>query len=158
MINTYRPEGMLSGTHENAEYLSSLDSIERAMNDGKILESTVLLCDSKLRLHLDLGGIKGIIDKDEAVYCREGETPKDIAIITRVGKPVCFKVIGIYYEAGRPIARLSRRAAQLECIERYVSRLCEGMSPVCGHPHQDRQRLCLPRRTGNQHMGSSSLQ
>ena len=126
MINTYRPEGMLSGTHENAEYLSSLDSIERAMNDGKILESTVLLCDSKLRLHLDLGGIKGIIDKDEAVYCREGETPKDIAIITRVGKPVCFKVIGIYYEAGRPIARLSRRAAQLECIEYYISRLCEG--------------------------------
>ena len=36
--------------------------------------------------------------------------------------------------------------------------LREGMSAVCGHPHQDRQRLCLPRRTGNQHMGSSSLQ
>ena len=33
-----------------------------------------------------------------------------------------------------------------------------GMSPVCGHPHQDRQGSACPQRTGNQHMGSSSLQ
>ncbi len=126
MINIYTPEGVLSGTPENSEYLSSAASLERAMSEGRILESTVLLCDSKLRLHLDLGGIKGIIERDEALWCREGETLKDIAVITRVGKPVCFKVIGISYEHGKPIAYLSRRLAQLECMERYVSKLSAG--------------------------------
>lgn len=126
MINIYKPEGMLSGTPENAEYVSSIEGLERAMSEGKIIEATVLLCDSKLRLHLDLGGIKGIIERGEAVWCREGELLKDIAVITRVGKPVCFKVIGISYEHGKPVAYLSRRLAQLECMEKYVSKLRAG--------------------------------
>ena len=126
MKNTYSPEGLLIDSRENAEYLSSLEAIERAMLDGKILESTVLLCDSALTLHLDLGGIKGIIRKDECVWRRDGEPLKEIAIITRVGKPVCFKVIGIEYSAGVPTAVLSRRAAQLECAENYISSLSTG--------------------------------
>ncbi len=126
MKNTYCPEGLLIDSKENAEYLSSIESIERAMIEGKILEGIVLLCDSTLTLHLDLGGIKAIMHKEECVWRREGEPLKDIAIITRVGKPVCFKVIGIDYSSGIPTAILSRRAAQLECIESYVSTLSTG--------------------------------
>ena len=111
---------------ENAEYLSSLESLELAMLESKILESTVLLCDSSLTLHLDLGGIRGIIRKEECVWRRDGEPLKEIAIITRVGKPVCFKVIGIEYSSGVPTAILSRRAAQLECAENYISSLGSG--------------------------------
>ena len=124
--NIYCPEGLLIDSRENVEYLSSLDALERAMMDGKILESTVLLCDSSLTLHLNLGGIKGIIRKEECLWRRDGEALKDIAIITRVGKPVCFKVIGIEYSGGAPTAILSRRAAQLECAERYISTLSTG--------------------------------
>ncbi len=123
MINTYMPEGTLLETRENSEYISSPEGLERAMNEGRILEGTVLLCDSRMRLHLDLGGVRGIIERDEAVWCREGERIKDIAVITRVGKPVCFKVTEIYKEGGRYIAKLSRRAAQLECMERHLSQL-----------------------------------
>lgn len=126
MKNIYCPEGLLIDSKENTEYLSSLDTLERAMLEGKILESTVLLCDSSLTLHLDLGGIRGIIQKEECVWRRDGEALKDIAIITRVGKPVCFKVIGIEYSDGAPIVILSRRAAQLECTERYISTLTTG--------------------------------
>ena len=126
MKNAYSPEGLLIDSRENAEYVSSLDSLERAMLEGRILESTVLLCDSSLTLHLDLGGIRGIIRKEECVWRREGEPLKDIAIITRVGKPVCFKVIGIEYSAGEPTAILSRRAAQLECAENYIASLTTG--------------------------------
>ncbi len=126
MKNRYCPEGLLLNSRENTEYLSSLDSLERAMTDGKILESTVLLCDSSLSLHLDLGGVRGIIRKEECVWRRDGEPLKEIAIITRVGKPVCFKVIGIEYSGGVPIAILSRRAAQLECAENYISTLIPG--------------------------------
>ncbi|MGM9684001.1 MAG: S1 RNA-binding domain-containing protein [Eubacteriales bacterium] len=126
MTNSYKPEGMIYATPENREYISSLMGLQRAMDDGKILESTVLLCDSRMRLHVDLYGIEGIIEREEAVLCRPGEKAKDIAVITRVGKPVCFKVLSITVRDGKPVAILSRRAAQLECMHNYLSGL------ICG--------------------------
>ena len=54
MNQSYLPEGILLGRPENREYISSVAGLERAMHEGKILESTVLLCDSALRLHVDL--------------------------------------------------------------------------------------------------------
>lgn len=126
MNNCYQPEGMLLHTAENREYITSLSGLERAMNEGKILESTVLLCDSMFQLHVDLHGIRGIIEKEEAVFCRSGETVKDIAIITRVGKPVCFKVMRIDRTQKETTVFLSRRAAQEECIRNYLSDLVPG--------------------------------
>ena len=126
MGNQYKPEGMLLHTAENREYITSLCGLERAMHEGKILESTVLLCDSSLRLHVDLYGIRGIIEREDAVFCRKGEELKDIAVITRVGKPICFKVIGIDRTPREPVVRLSRRAAQEECIRNYLSDLIPG--------------------------------
>ena len=127
MINrNYLPEGSLLHTAENREYLSSTAGLVRAMNEGKILESTALLCDSDLCLHVDLRGIRGIIPREEAVFCRHGEELKDIAVITRVGKPVCFKVMGIDERGGEPVAILSRRAAQAECIHHSLCDLCSG--------------------------------
>jgi len=126
MTNSYKPEGMLIADSENREYLSSLSGLERARDTGKILESTVMLCDSAMRLHVNLYGIEGIIEKEECVFCREKEPLKDIAIITRVGKPVAFKVMDIIYENGKPIAMLSRREAQIECIRNYLEDLIPG--------------------------------
>ncbi|MBQ8330944.1 MAG: S1 RNA-binding domain-containing protein [Clostridia bacterium] len=126
MNQTYAPEGTRLHLAENREYLSSLSGLESARNEGKILESTVLLCDSAMRLHVDLYGIRGIIDRRDAVFCRRGETLKDIAVITRVGKPVCFKVMGFSKENGETVAILSRRAAQEECIRNYLSDLIPG--------------------------------
>ena len=126
MNNVYLPEGLLSATPQNREYISSLSSLERAMNEGKILESTVLLCDSKMRLHVDLYGIEGIIEREETLY-NPGTTPiKDIAVITRVGKPVCFKVMAIEHCDGKPVAILSRRAAQIECTREFINKLLCG--------------------------------
>ena len=126
MTNSYLPEGSLFGTRENREYISSRAGLERAKSEGKILEATALLCDSKMRLHVDLYGTVGIIDKCEAVYNQDASEVKDIAIITRVGKPVCFKVMGFSYENGKEIAILSRREAQKECLSSYVNDLIAG--------------------------------
>ena len=60
MTNTYKPEGMLSSTDENIEALSSPAALERAMRLGQILEATALLCDSRMRLHVDLGCMRGL--------------------------------------------------------------------------------------------------
>lgn len=120
MSNLYYPEGYRIGSSENREYLTSLSGLERAMNEGKILEATVLLCDSSMRLHVDLFGIEGIMEREETMFCRIGDTIKDIAVITRVGKPVCFKILRIEHIGGRPRAILSRRAAQEECLRNYL--------------------------------------
>ncbi len=129
MINAnkrYLPEGELIETSENEEYISSLSGLERAFVEGRILEATVILCDSAMCLHVSLGEIKGIIEHDESVFCRTGENIKDIAVISRVGKPVAFKVIGFKKENGERIAILSRRAAQEECQTAFVNSLSVG--------------------------------
>lgn len=122
----YRPEGSLISTPKNIELISSPTGLEYAMTHGLILEGIATMCDERLDLHVELGGCTGIIDRDEMMFCRGGETIKDIAILTRVGKPVCFKVIGIDERDGRIIPRLSRREAQRECYYRFLSMLRPG--------------------------------
>ena len=126
MNNFYKPEGTLIYTPENYEYISSIQGLERAMLCGKILESTAVLCDENCRLHVDIGGIRGYIDREECVYKQDGEKTKDIAIITRVGKPVCFKVLRIDRDSFGPYAVLSRKEAQRECIRNYLSDIISG--------------------------------
>ena len=113
MSNKYLPEGSLIATPENKEYISSLSGLERARSEGKILEGIVTKCDSQtLCLHLDLYGIEGIIEKEE---CLLADEIKDIAIITRVGKAVAFKVMQIQKgKNGKAVAILSRKEAQRE--------------------------------------------
>lgn len=126
MATTYKPEGHLIATPENREMTTSLQGLERAMMLGRILEAPVTLCDGKMRLHVDLYGVRGIIEKEEVSFSPIGESVKDIAVITRVGKPVCFKVIGFEQQGGKTVALLSRRAAQMECYHNYISTLACG--------------------------------
>lgn len=130
METKYLPEGQLLTTPQNREICASLQALERAQASGRIVEGIALLCDSDLNLHIDLPalpGVHGIIPREEAVYARPGETVKDIAILTRVGKPVCFKVQGIGANADGTVAlRLSRRAAQAECAAVYIADLRPG--------------------------------
>ena len=123
--NKYLPEGSLIGTSENREYISSLHGLERARAEGKILEGVVAFCDSEsYTMHVDLYGVDGIIEREEALLAPE---IKDIAIITRVGKAVAFKVLQIINDdPSHPVAILSRKEAQRECIEQYLMDLIPG--------------------------------
>ena len=124
MINLYNPEGLNSGTQQNRDILSmGRIGLERAMSSGTILESTALLCDGEMNLHVDLRGIRGIIPREEVCYNPGGEPIKDIAIITRVGKSVCFKVMEITEADGQVTAYLSRREAQIECMNNYNNKI-----------------------------------
>ena len=133
MNNLYLPEGGLISSRANRDYLSSLQGLERAMLGGRILEAYATLCDGNTNLHVDLYVIKGIIEKNECAYSKNGEPINDIAIITRVGKPICFKVIGFTKIHGETVARLSRRAAQQECIQNYLRDLIAYAFARCRH-------------------------
>ena len=126
ITDIYRPEGALLETAQNREYLSSLAGLERAMTKGAIIEGIATLCDEEMRLHVDLRCARGIIEAEETLACRAGESKKDIAVITRVGKPVACKILSIEWRDGVPVVKLSRRAAQEACMKHYMKSLNAG--------------------------------
>lgn len=126
MDRFFKPEGARIHTPENREYLATPQGLERAMREGAIVEGTVTLCDSRLCLHVDLGCAEGLLTAEDAVYCREGERRKDIAIISRVGKPIAVRILALERRGGRTVARLSRRLAQESCMRHLLATLCAG--------------------------------
>ncbi len=130
METTYVPEGQLLTTLQNKELTTTLTGLERALDTGAIIECTALLCDEQFNLHVDfpaLPNVRGIIPRAETVWNRDGEPPKDIAILTRVGKAVACKVTGIEYsEESGTVVYLSRRLAQAECAATYLAALRPG--------------------------------
>ncbi len=123
----YRPEGNLISTPENHEHISSHAGLERALERGRILEASPVLCDGEMTLSFDLGGMRGRMPREEVEERRPGESVKDIAVLTRVGKPTCFKVIGFLRGGdGETEAILSRRAAQAECRRQMIEGLLPG--------------------------------
>ena len=125
----YLPEGRLLSHPRNIEMTSSLSNLEKAMHTGMILEGVATLCDRDLQVHVDLPAIPqavAVIPPSEAVFNPTDLPVKDIAILTRVGKAVCFKVIDIKYMEGKPFLTLSRRRAQADCMNCHLSALQPG--------------------------------
>ncbi len=127
-MNSYKPEGALIRTERNINYTSSIERLEEAHLSGVILEGMVVLCDHNLNLRVNIGaGIVGIMPRSEVQHTKDGAPIKDIAILTRVGKPICYKIIGFQDRGtGEKTPILSRRAAQTECIDNYISMLVPG--------------------------------
>lgn len=127
-MNTYKPEGSLISTFQNREFISTRQGLERALEKQVILEAPAILCDRSFNLHVSLcAGVYGIIERDEVEYIKESDEVKDIAILTRVGKPICFKVKGFKKDSnGQIIAYLSRKEAQRECLYNYIDTLTPG--------------------------------
>ena len=123
----YYPEGRLIGKEENLNALTSLSSLNEAYNERRILEARAIVCDSQHNLIVDLGVMKGIIPREEgAIGIKEGKV-RDIAVISRVNRPVCFIITDFRKnEAGKTIAILSRRLAQERCMKEYVNNLYPG--------------------------------
>jgi small subunit ribosomal protein S1 len=126
-MKKFMPEGWLIDTPENKAAVKNVDALMTAAERGTILEAKAVLCDYEHNLVVDLGDIRGIIPRTEgAVGIAEGQV-RDIALISRVNKPVCFVVKRIETSAdGSKTAFLSRREAQLKCSEEYVSQLACG--------------------------------
>ena len=123
-MTDYRPEGRIIYNRMTGGSVFSAAALQESMLRGTISEARALLCDNEHNLHVNLGSMRGIIPRDEcALGIKEG-TVRDIAIISRVNKPVCFKVLEIEEgPSGVPFAVLSRRMAQEECMNEYISKL-----------------------------------
>lgn len=123
----HRPEGCIFESITNQRLISTYEGLAEAMDKGIILEAKAVLCTSSHDLIVDLPCAKGIIPREEgAIGVKEGNT-RDIALISRVNKIVCFKVKELALRNDDElIAVLSRKDAQLQCIDKYISKLSPG--------------------------------
>ena len=120
----FLPEGKLINNRENIACLSSTQGLREAMRTQKILEAQAVICDLGHNLTVELGSFRGFIPREEgAIGIRDGSV-RDIAVISRVNRPVCFVVTDIKTDqSGKEYAVLSREKAQKMCLDGYISTL-----------------------------------
>lgn len=118
----YFPEGHLLMQEENQKYLSSMEALQFAYTEQRILEAIAICCDAEHNLIVNLGFMHAIIPRIEcAIGIAEGQT-REIAILSCVGKPVCFVITKISENA----VILSRRIAQERALSFFLHHLQPG--------------------------------
>lgn len=127
MRSPYLPEGSLLDTPENLARCASVQSLLRCAQNRDILEGRAVACDPNHDLSVKLGPFIGSIPRQEAALgIAEGST-REIAILSRVGKPVSFVVTGMELTAdGTPKPILSRRQAQALALAWMLGNLAPG--------------------------------
>lgn len=132
----FYPEG------KNPNLLKHFDSVEelkKAMMNNEVLESKALLCDREHNLHVDLGTVRGIIPRLEGAIGIDDGSVRDIALISKVNKCICFHVLGFQKDIyDNSIAVLSRKAVQKRCMEEYLSKLVPGDIIDAGVTHLEK--------------------
>ncbi len=120
MSNPFLPEGRLLDTPENQRICASLAALQRAAETETIVEGRAVLCTPEHDLVVSVGNLTGIIPREEAALgIREGTT-REIAILSKVGKPVAFIVTGVDISERTPMLTLSRRRAQERALRNLL--------------------------------------
>ncbi len=119
---SYLPEGSYMRKKEVNKALQSIEGLRRAKDEGMILEAPAARCTSSHDLIFDLGQVQGVMPREScALGVAEGDT-REIAILTRVGKPTCFVVT----ELEGDTAYLSRTRVQQRAQEYFLENLRPG--------------------------------
>lgn len=127
----YRAEGLC----RNANHMRR-EELNRCIATAEVLQSTALAFDTNRRLRFELGGVRGYMPYEECVDTAPGEEVKDIAVLTRVGRPTCFVITGTCREEdGNEAFLLSRAQAQRRCREEYLDKLECGSVIPCTVTH-----------------------
>ena len=126
-MKEFYPEGFIGTTYENRKSMSTPAMLYQAQSASSILEANVIMCDAEHNMTVDLGCMKGVISREDgAIGISEGTT-RDIALISRVGRPVSFCVTAIKTDKyGKLYAQLSRKKAQEICKNEFLKKLTAG--------------------------------
>ena len=122
MMQAFRTEN----NYRNASRLSAAE-LRAAMASREILQSTALAFDTQRQLRFELGGCRAVMPFGQCADGADTGSVRDIAVLTRVGRPTCFVIQGIDTdENGQPVYRLSRAEAQRMCKAEYLDQLQPG--------------------------------
>ena len=98
MMQTFRTEG----NYRSADRLSAAE-LRAAMASREILQSTALAFDTARQLRFEFGGLRAVMPFEQCADGAETGSVRDIAILTRVGRPTCFVIEG--WTPTRPVSR-----------------------------------------------------
>ncbi len=124
-MKKYLPEGRQINSVLNRKLCDSVQSLKKACEEEIVLEGFCTRCDRDHNLYVKLGEFEGMIPRVEGAYGIDTGVVKDIAIISRVGKPVCFVVTGISDSSEGTKLLLSRRRVQ----EKYINECVYDLQP-----------------------------
>ena len=131
MMHAYRTEG----SYRSAARMTAAE-LRAAMASREILQSTALAFDTQRQLRFELGGVKAVMPFAQCGDGAENGTVRDIAVLTRVGRPTCFVIESLDTdETGQPVYRLSRAEAQRMCKADYLDALQPGDILPCTVTH-----------------------
>lgn len=122
----YLPEGMNTSFQANAASIANTDDIHRAIDEKLPLEAVVLRCDTSHALHVSLRGFDARIPRDEAVHPDISGSEREISVLSRVGKYICFRAVSAKIEDGVTRVELSRKSVQSDALEHIFSTLVPG--------------------------------
>jgi small subunit ribosomal protein S1 len=120
-MNQFPPENRLYSTPENQRLISTEAGLAAALQEHILLEGMVLRCDVSHDLWVSLAGRCVKIPRAQGAWGIEEGLTRDIALMTRVGRPICFYVEGMEGSGDTLRLRLSRRAAQQEALDFLMS-------------------------------------
>lgn len=126
MNSHFLPEGRFLYTSENQKSCATRRSLMRAMSSGQILEGRALLCGTEHNLIVQVGPFIGSIPREETALGIAEGTTREIAILSRVGKPICFTVEAIEGPESSPSLLLSRRRAQQQALTHILDTWRDG--------------------------------
>ena len=126
MSNCYLPEGSLLDTPGNKLACSSVAALRIAMEYETILEGRVILCTAEHDLLIHVGNYTGLMKREDTALGIQEGTTKEIAILSRVGKPISFTIISINQDGTQPLLRLSRRRAQELTVQYFMEEISPG--------------------------------
>ena len=137
MNHTYYPEGMFP-TELQAQWMTR-DQLKNAYLNGTILEATACSATAGHDLQVNLGQVRGFIPREETAIGIASGDVRDIAILSRVGKPICFRITSIdgLFDP-KPQITLSRRDAQEEALEHLLYEVPNGTVLPAVVTHLDR--------------------
>ena len=118
----YLPEGHLLESEQNRIRVSDGSKLTEVQAAGVTVEGIATMCDERRDLHVRLGNLRGRIPREEAGLGADKGNLREIAILSRVGKPVCCKVIG----RDGDVFLLSRRLVQQEAEAHFREDLLPG--------------------------------
>ncbi len=131
MMQTFRTEG----NYRSASRLSAAE-LHTAMANREILQTTALAFDTQRQLRFELGGVKAVMPFAQCADGAELGAVRDIAVLTRVGRPTCFVIESLENDPdGQPVYHLSRAEAQRMCKAEYLDRLTPGDILPCTVTH-----------------------
>ena len=131
MMQAYRTEC----NYRSAARLSPAE-LRTAAANREILQATALAFDTRRQLRFEIGGAKAVMPFAQCADGAETGAVRDIAVLTRVGRPTCFVIEGVDTdETGQPVYQLSRAEAQRMCKAEYLDGLVPGDILPCVVTH-----------------------